>query len=137
MMWVLVSILSYDIWFYISHILLHEFLYKYHREHHKADEPRFLDTYRGHIIETSLQGLGMFFPCTVYAYSSYDVFIILCFLNIRGMMRHDDRLIWLIGNHHLLHHKYPLYNFGEYWLDSLMGTEYPNKYEYKYGLLYS
>jgi sterol desaturase/sphingolipid hydroxylase (fatty acid hydroxylase superfamily) len=53
------------------------------------------------------------------------------------MMRHDDRLIWLIGNHHLLHHKYPLYNFGEYWLDSLMGTEYPNKYEYKYGLLYS
>ena len=26
------------------------------------------------------------------------------------MMRHDERCIFLIGNHHLLHHKYPNYN---------------------------
>ena len=52
------------------------------------------------------------------------------------MMRHDERCIWLIGNHHLLHHKYSQYNFGEYWLDALCGTKYPNHAEYKHGFLY-
>ena len=52
------------------------------------------------------------------------------------MLRHDKRFIWLIGNHHILHHKYPRYNFGEYWLDKLFRTNYPNKNEYEYGLIY-
>jgi sterol desaturase/sphingolipid hydroxylase (fatty acid hydroxylase superfamily) len=52
------------------------------------------------------------------------------------MLRHDHRFIWLIGNHHILHHKYNHYNFGEYWLDSLFKTNYPNKTEYVYGLIY-
>jgi sterol desaturase/sphingolipid hydroxylase (fatty acid hydroxylase superfamily) len=43
-------------------------------------------------------------------------------LNIRGMMRHDKRGTWLVGNHHLLHHQYPRYNYGEVWLDYLGGT---------------
>jgi sterol desaturase/sphingolipid hydroxylase (fatty acid hydroxylase superfamily) len=53
------------------------------------------------------------------------------------MMRHDDRFSWLIGNHHILHHKYPKYNFGEYWIDKMFGTLYPNKSEYIYGELYT
>ena len=52
------------------------------------------------------------------------------------MMRHDDRFTWLIGNHHLLHHKYPQYNYGEYWLDWLGGTLYPLREEAKQGLIY-
>jgi sterol desaturase/sphingolipid hydroxylase (fatty acid hydroxylase superfamily) len=52
------------------------------------------------------------------------------------MMRHDDRFTWLIGNHHLLHHKYPQYNYGEYWLDWLGGTLYPLREEAKQGWLY-
>ena len=62
--------------------------------------------------------------------------VILLILNVRGMMRHDDRFTWLIGNHHLLHHKYPQYNYGEYWLDWLGGTLYPLREEAKQGLIY-
>ena len=131
------SILSYDIWFYISHILLHLGpLYKYHKKHHSKLIPSFLDTYVGHRLEGPFQGLGMFLPFCVFEYSMLDILIILVFLNVRGMMRHDERCVFLIGNHHLLHHKYPSYNFGEYWIDSICGTKYINNNEYKKGILY-
>ena len=137
MIHLLVSVLSYDIWFYISHILLHsQFLYKFHKEHHKKESPMFLDTYAGHFIESPLQGCGMFIPYLVWIYSASDTFLILLFLNVRGMMRHDERCVFLIGNHHLLHHRHPRYNFGEYWIDSLFGTKYMVENEYRYGLLY-
>jgi len=81
-----------------------------------------MDTYIGHPFETLFQGVGMFVPYAFYTYSTTDTIIILCFLNIRGMLRHDKRGIWLVGNHHLLHHQYPHYNYGEVWLDYLGGT---------------
>jgi sterol desaturase/sphingolipid hydroxylase (fatty acid hydroxylase superfamily) len=112
-------------------------MYRFHAEHHTKPVPMFLDTYVGHIIEGPFQGIGMFFPCFVFTYTLYDILAILCLLNLRGMLRHDERGSWLIGNHHLLHHKYPQYNFGEYWIDSLCGTVYPNTREYIYGLLYT
>lgn len=40
------------------------------------------------------------------------------------MLRHDYRCSWLIGNHHLIHHMHPNYNYGEYWLDYLFNTEW-------------
>jgi len=98
--------------------------------------PQFLDTYHGHPFETLFQGIGVFFPLLFYSFSITDFIIALTFLNIRGMLRHDERGTFLIGNHHLLHHKYPNYNFGEYWIDTLCGTRYPNNKEYKYGLIY-
>ena len=134
---ILVSILSYDIWFYISHILLHKpQIYYIHAEHHTKPVPMFLDTYIGHVLESPFQSIGMFFPCLIMTYSIYDILIVLFVLNLRGMLRHDERGIFLIGNHHLLHHRYPQYNFGEYWIDYLCGTAYPNTNEYKKGLLY-
>ena len=128
---------SYDIWFYISHVLLHSpYLYKYHKQHHTKIVPTFLDTYLGHVIEGPFQSIGTFFPFVMgLKYSYYDVILILVLLNTRGMMRHDERCVFLIGNHHLLHHRYPKYNFGEYWIDSICGTRYKNN-EYKRGLLY-
>lgn len=51
-------------------------------------------------------------------------------------MRHDHNFIWLIGNHHLLHHKNINYNFGEYWIDYLCNTKYPFEKDYKYGIIY-
>lgn len=132
-----ISIFTYDIWFYISHVLLHsKYLYLYHSIHHSNPEPTYLDTYVEHPIESPLQGIGMFLPMFIYTYTWYEIGITLFLLNIRGMMRHDERFIFLIGNHHLLHHKYPGYNFGEYWIDSLFGTRYPNEEEYRYGLIY-
>jgi len=131
------SILSYDIWFYISHLLLHHrLLYKYHKEHHYNLNPIYSDTYVGHVLETPFQGIGMFFSFLVFKYSLYDIFFILFLLNVRGLMRHDKRFIFLIGNHHLLHHKYSNCNFGEYWIDSIFGTTYKNECEYKRGLIY-
>lgn len=120
---IIVSVISYDIWFYISHVLLHtQLFYKYHKEHHLKIVPEYYDTYVGHILEGPFQGMGMFIPFLVWEYSTYDIFIILLLLNVRGMMRHDERFVFLIGNHHLLHHRYPTYNFGEYWIDYLCGT---------------
>lgn len=134
---IVVSIICYDIWFYTSHIMLHnKGLYKYHREHHLKIVPTYLDTYVGHKLESPFQGIGMFFPFIIWSYDVYDLIVILLILNIRGMMRHDEKFVFLIGNHHLLHHKYPKYNFGEYWIDYIYGTKYPNDDEYKTGLIY-
>jgi sterol desaturase/sphingolipid hydroxylase (fatty acid hydroxylase superfamily) len=93
-----------------------------HRQHHTKAEPQFLDTYEGHWLEGPFQGAGMLVPFTVYNYSALDLLLILVFLNARGMLRHDPRGIFLVGNHHLIHHKHPNYNYGEQWLDFLGGT---------------
>ena len=98
--------------------------------------PTIMDTYVGHPLEGPFQGIGMFVPIMIYNYSISDIVITLCILNLRGMMRHDERFIFLIGNHHLLHHRYPNYNFGEYWIDSLVGTRYPDEDKYIRGLIY-
>jgi sterol desaturase/sphingolipid hydroxylase (fatty acid hydroxylase superfamily) len=134
---ILYFILCYDVWFYISHVVLHsKNFWLIHKEHHTKTEPRFLDTYVGHWLETVFQSVGYFFPILFTNYTWTDAIVALCFLNVRGMMRHDDRCVPLIGNHHLLHHKHPNYNFGEYWMDTLCGTRYPIDQEYRRGWLY-
>ena len=123
---ILASVFCYDIWFYISHIFLHTpFLYKFHHKHHMKKFPTFLDTYVGHSLEGPFQGMGALVPFCVYKYSVLDICIVLAILNIRGMMRHDARFIFIIGDHHLLHHRYPKYNFGEPWIDRICGTMRP------------
>ena len=118
-----ISILAYDIWFYISHLLLHtKALYPYHKLHHVNSEPTYLDTHIGHPLEGPFQGIGMFVPYIIFEYSFIDTFIIICILNIRGYAHHDKRGIFLVGDHHLIHHKYPNYNYGQYWIDALCGT---------------
>ena len=134
---ILASIFFYDLWFYYSHTLLHKrALYPYHKIHHKNKNPRFLDTYLGHSLEGPFQSLGSLLPFFFMSYTFLDILVILSFLNVRGMMRHDDRMVFLIGNHHLLHHLHPNYNFGEYWIDSLFHTLYPIKEERIAGLIY-
>jgi Delta7-sterol 5-desaturase len=134
-------IFSYDIWFYISHVILHySYFYKnIHKKHHNIDckTMQYKDTYTSNWIESPLQGLGLFIPLLCVPFNPYIFLCALLFVNIRGMIRHDRRFVWLIGNHHILHHKYPQYNFGEYWLDTLCGTKYPNKNEYVIGIIYN
>ena len=132
-------ILSYDIWFYISHVILHNKLYAIiHKEHHSIDYKTMIysDTYIGHFIETPFQGIGIIFPLLFIKLNLYIFMCSLLIINIRGMLRHDVNFVWLIGNHHILHHKYTNYNYGEYWLDKMFGTIYPNKNEYKKGIIY-
>jgi len=130
-------IIGYDIWFYISHVLLHmPQLYWIHKDHHVTRKILFYDAYTGHWLESPLQSLGFFLPLLLWSYNTPGFFIALAILNIRGMLRHDARGIWLIGNHHLLHHEHFQWNYGEYWIDSLCGTTYPRVDEYRRGILY-
>ena len=119
-------IFFYDIWFYLSHIMLHnQTFYKIiHKEHHINDYKiiNFKDAYVGHLIEGPFQGLGVLFPICFIKFNWHLFLLSLLIINIRGMLRHDSRFIWLIGNHHILHHKYPQYNFGEYWIDYIFNT---------------
>ena len=64
MLYSIFYILSYDIWFYISHIILHRNLQKIHKEHHAVDYRvmNFVDTYVSHFIEGPFQGIGVLFP---------------------------------------------------------------------------
>lgn len=121
---IILSIIGYDIWFYISHLILHtKYFWRYHKEHHKNKlKLVFTDTYVGHILEGPFQGIGIFFPYIYIKYSTYEFIISLIIINIRGMLRHDYRCSWIIGNHHLLHHEYINYNYGEYWIDYLGKT---------------
>jgi sterol desaturase/sphingolipid hydroxylase (fatty acid hydroxylase superfamily) len=75
--------------------------------------------------------IPLFYEINIYA--SIIAWIIIMF---RGLARHDNRCSWLIGNHHILHHKYPKYNFGEYWLDLTFGTLCPEVNQYKRGIIY-
>jgi lathosterol oxidase len=133
-------ILCYDLWFYISHVIIHKpSFYKIHHKHHSTpfNKLNYTAAIIGSKSENIIQNLGVLVPCFYYVNSIYYLIIAYILISIRGAMRHDNKYSWLIGNHHLLHHKYPKYNYGEYWLDYLCGTMYPNKSEYIYGLIYS
>ncbi len=133
----ILHILGYDIWFYISHILLHtKLLWRFHKIHHEIIHPKFSDTYKGHWIEGPFQSLGFLLPIIFQNFDLASFIFALIFVNLRGMARHDDRTIWLIGNHHLLHHIYFNCNYGEYWLDKLFGTSVPDEVKVKKGLIY-
>jgi len=121
-------LLSYDLWFYITHLILHiPWMYKnIHYKHHNIeyDTMNFMDATKGHIVETVLQGIGIYIPLLfspLYLSAFVSAYIV---IGLRGGMRHDHRCSWLIGNHHLQHHKHPYCNFGEYWLDWLCGTTF-------------
>ena len=137
-----IFIISYDLWFYVSHLALHHrALYKYHKEHHKYVNPTWRETNEGSAFESIFQMLGLFLPFIVYYYNNtldtlVEFLVAAALIGARALMRHDDRCTFLIGNHHLLHHRYPSYNFGEYWLDALCGTVCPYSAEHRRGLLF-
>jgi sterol desaturase/sphingolipid hydroxylase (fatty acid hydroxylase superfamily) len=143
---VIAHIIGYDIWFYWIHRILHQsFWYKtVHKIHHQIPykQMNYTHTNIGHMFENIVQPLGICIPfffitsdsyiCTISSFS-----ISLVFTYARGLMRHDHYFTYWFGNHHLLHHKYPNYNYGEYWLDLLFYTHYPHSHEYIHGILYT
>lgn len=133
----LLHIFGYDIWFYLSHIILHHpAFYVWHKQHHRNITPYFLDALDGSIQETVGQGLGFFVPYIFYETHIYQLTAAATFIFIRGLMRHEPRCIFLIGNHHLIHHESFNYNYGEPWLDWIAGTGHPNMKKRQYGLIY-
>jgi sterol desaturase/sphingolipid hydroxylase (fatty acid hydroxylase superfamily) len=127
------SIFCYDIWFYVSHRLLHTpYLWPIHRIHHERHEPTYWDAYHGHWFEPVFQSVGTFFPYLFMSYSWMETVIILLLLNIRGMLRHETRLVgwWGEIDHHIEHHRRPRYNYGERWIDVWCGTYWCDTYGY-------
>jgi len=123
MLFFLTTVLSYDIWFYASHLLLHtRLLYPIHSIHHQNENPTFLDTYHGHWFEMAFQSLGFFTPLLFLDPCVTSFLCALAFVNLKGVLRHDKRGSWITGDHHLIHHKHQNCNYGDKWIDQLFGT---------------
>jgi len=141
MLFIISHIFCYDVWFYVSHIILHDPIlygiihYIHHSTpYHKLD---YAATHVAHYAENLIQPIGFIVPCFFIGFMPVTLVISFSIIIVRGLLRHDHRYSWLIGNHHLLHHKYPRYNFGEYWIDVLCGTHCKHTEEYVYGKIYT
>jgi lathosterol oxidase len=119
-------VIYYDFCYYFLHRLLHtRLLYPIHKIHHKY-KPFYYDFYNVHIFEIPITSIGLLIAIYLYKLYIYQLLLCILFINIRGMMHHDDRFIFFVGDHHLIHHKYLKCNYGEYWVDYLFGTIYSN-----------
>ncbi len=138
MLQLLLHVLGYDLWFYLSHLLLHTpLLYRaVHKKHHEIINPIYKDTYYGHWFEGPFQSIGFLLPWAVTELDYTPFIAALIFVNARGMLRHESRLGWLLGNHHLLHHQLFRCNYGEYWLDKLFNTHCKDMHLVHKGLLH-
>ena len=123
MLYIISTIISYDVWFYISHLLLHtKTLWFIHKEHHTRFEPVYYDAYVGHYLESPFQSIGFLVPFAFFPLDVQQVILVLIYLNARGMMRHDSRFAFIVGEHHIDHHRYGNCNYSEWWIDALCGT---------------
>lgn len=115
----------FDIWYYFIHRLLHtRYLYFIHKVHHQSYKIKYYHYYKIHILELPLQSIGILLPIYFYKLQMLQLIYAIMFINIRGLLEHDTRITLSFSNHHLIHHKLPNYNYGEYWLDYIFGTVY-------------
>ena len=120
----LFHVVSYDIWFYISHRLLHTpFLYNIHKIHHEKRVPQWLDTYHGHWFESHFQRIGFFIQLLVLQLDKSQMLVAFLICQMRGLMRHDERTAFIDNGHHLRHHLNWNYNYGEEWIDWIFNTQ--------------
>ena len=121
----LFHILSYDVWFYITHLMLHSStLYWIHKKHHEKTDPTFVDTYYDHWLESPIQSAGFLLPYAALAFDPIQSTCALVLINARGMLAHDPRGSFITGDYHLIHHKLSNCNYGQPWIDYLMNTNY-------------
>ena len=118
-------IVYYDIFYYFLHRLLHtKYLYFIHKIHHIKNIPDYYDYYNIHVLELPFTSIGLIFAIYLYKLYIYQLLYAIIFINVRGILIHDNQFIYLVGDHHLIHHKYYKCNYGEYWLDYIFGTVY-------------
>lgn len=120
------GVIGYDVWFYAVHRLLHvPCLYKkFHYEHHTFNRPTINEACYASKTENVLSGLGIFLPVVLQSRPSMaGLFAVYVFCFVRGLLRHDARAIWLVGDHHLQHHLDPKRNFSSKYVDFVFGTQ--------------
>jgi sterol desaturase/sphingolipid hydroxylase (fatty acid hydroxylase superfamily) len=123
-----IYILYYDFCYYFLHRLLHtRFFYPIHKIHHRKINTDYYDYYTVNVLEIPLTSLGLLLAVYLHNLYTYQLICSVIFINIRGVMIHDNRFVFLVGDHHLIHHKYIKCNYGEIWLDYVFGTQYCNK----------
>ena len=124
MLIIIASILSYDIWFYSIHRLMHtKHLYPYHQKSHNYKEPRWDDVCDFINLRTIFWSFGIVIPSFFTTEFCFFQFILAAiFINARGTLRYD-RILKCLGNHHLLHHRFHICNYGEPWVDWIFGTK--------------
>jgi lathosterol oxidase len=128
MKYFLIYILYYDFFYYFLHRLFHtKYLYPIHKIHHSYKKLQYSNYLQIHYLEYLLSNIGLYIALYLYGLYIYQFLITICFINVRGLMEHDERFIFIVGNHHLQHHCYIFCNYGEYWIDYVFGTVYKNK----------
>jgi len=123
-------ILSYDVWFYGTHRLMHQapkdsVRYSIHKIHHATaySHLSFQDTHVAHSLENLITMVGYVWPLVMgmeWDLTSYLLAFVM--VSFRGYMKHDPRCTWVVGHHHLDHHRFTNGNYGEFWIDYLLGT---------------
>jgi len=119
----IVYLVYYDLYYYFAHRLLHSrVLYPIHKYHHNKSLSHYSDFYKIHVLEIPFTSAGLLMA--IYFHKLYINQLLLCilFINIRGMICHDHKCVNIVGDHHLLHHKYYKCNYGEYWIDYIFNT---------------
>jgi sterol desaturase/sphingolipid hydroxylase (fatty acid hydroxylase superfamily) len=128
MRWFIVYLLYYDFFYYFMHRLLHtRYFYPIHKIHHQKYNPDYRDFYNVQVIEVPLTSVGLFLAMCLHKIYIYQLISCILFINARGVIEHDARGIFLVGEHHLEHHKYICCNYGEYWMDYIFGTARPTR----------
>lgn len=129
----ILTVVSYDVNFYYMHRLLHtRFFWPYHKKHHEDVKTSASSTFKGHIIENILQGIGGLYPfLLLYPQISYNGLLIgTVYTSVAAVVRHEPSLFnlpllrILISDHHALHHQYFNCNYSTFWIDYLHGTHY-------------
>lgn len=116
-------LLYYDVFYYFMHRLLHtKMFYHIHKIHHKKQIPDYFDFYTVDILELPITSVGLGVAVYLHKIYIYQLLCSILIINVRGVMAHETKCVFLLGDHHLEHHKYIYCNYGEYWLDYIFGT---------------
>jgi len=99
-----------------------KYLYPIHKIHHSSYKTKYIDFFKVEYLEYPLSSIGLYIAMYLYGIYIYQLLFALSIIIIRGSMEHDERFVWIIGNHHLQHHAYIYCNYGEYWVDYVFGT---------------
>ena len=119
----LAYVLGYDVWFYAMHRTIHHpALYAYHKKHHSVRRVTWRETYVADTLENVLTPMGLVIPLPIVGFSWPAMLGAWAYCAVRAVAHHEPRCAKWAGDYHLKHHADMRYNFGQPWLDRLLGT---------------